>query len=681
MNMKKIKIFATLAVLVSVLASCSDVLIEHPRTLYEPSYFSTDKGVEGGLAYMYVHLRYLYGHEMMIDHQEAGTDEFTWAESATDGHKIADMNVNDTQWSASNNPCSGMWTQCYRAINTANGVIENGEANGVAASLLAEARFFRGFDYFHLVRTFGGVPLDLGSGDLKFNAAPSTYSHRSTVDSVYETCIFPDLEYAVANLPDTPRATGAVTKTTARLYLAKAYLTYAWWNENPNGIPTYPETSGRSASKASGYFQKAYDMAMEGINKAPSNFGLLDNYYDVWRGDNGYNKEVLLFADYTVKSQKYNGPGGLTGYQGGDGQNSAFWMMNPNYTNLQVATDNQPTKIENGRESFSGGKAQAIGRAGEQGYGRPWARMAPVHGVFYKTFADLRDSRLDVTFNMTYKQNATRIAKQTIYGAMREVVPKDGAILKFIPNQPKGVVSYPSDRGAAANGANSFGAGTMEGENAYVIEYNHIGRRNFVGPWKRSIWLTTESTDKGILKTDDSYGQTNIGNPTPNIIARFAEFYFVAAEAAIKGASGGQNAAHQMMSVIRSRAGNYKYSVAEGPSALVPAQVDRNYSAELVAEIPATITIDWLLDEYSREFFAEYRRWYDLTRTQTWIERASTYLMGEDYNKGDTMEKEWKRSIDKHHYLRPIPVGQLNGLVEMDIDWLDANYQNPGYVR
>ena len=681
MNMKKIKIFATLAVLVSVLVSCSDLLEEHPRTLYEPSYFSTDKGVEGGLAYMYVHLRYLYGHEMMIDHQEAGTDEFTWAESATDGHKIADMNVNDTQWSASNNPCSGMWTQCYRAINTANGVIENGEANGVAASLLAEARFFRGFDYFHLVRTFGGVPLDLGSGDLKFNAAPSTYSHRSTVDSVYETCIFPDLEYAVANLPDTPRATGAVTKTTARLYLAKAYLTYAWWNENPNGIPTYPETSGRSASKASGYFQKAYDMAMEGINKAPSNFGLLDNYYDVWRGDNGYNKEVLLFADYTVKSQKYNGPGGLTGYQGGDGQNSAFWMMNPNYTNLQIATDDKPTTIEGGKEKFTGGKSQAITRAGEQGYGRPWARMAPVHGVFYKTFADLRDSRLDVTFNMTYKQNATRIAKQTIYGAMREVVPKDGAILKFIPNQPKGVVSYPSDRGAAANGANSFGAGTMEGENAYVIEYNHIGRRNFVGPWKRSIWLTTESTDKGILKTDDSYGQTNIGNPTPNIIARFAEFYFVAAEAAIKGASGGQNAAHQMMSVIRSRAGNYKYSVAEGPSALVPAQVDRNYSAELVAEIPATITIDWLLDEYSREFFAEYRRWYDLVRTQTWIERASTYLMGEDYNKGDTMEKEWKRSIDKHHYLRPIPVGQLNGLVEMDIDWLDANYQNPGYVR
>ena len=220
MNMKNIKIFATLAVLVSVLASCSTILDEHPRTIYEPSYFSSDKGVEGGLAYMYVHLRQLFGHEVMIDHQEAGTDEFTWAESATSGHKIADMNINDTQWSASNNPCSSMWTYCYRAINTANGVLENGEANGVAASLLAESRFFRGMDYFYLVQTFGGVPLDLGSGNLKFNSAPSTYSHRTPVDSVYEQCIFPDLEFAVANLPDTPRKTGAVSKNTARLYLS-----------------------------------------------------------------------------------------------------------------------------------------------------------------------------------------------------------------------------------------------------------------------------------------------------------------------------------------------------------------------------------------------------------------------------------------------------------------------------
>ena len=304
--------------------------------------------------------------------------------------------------------------------------------------------------------------------------------------------------------------------------------------------------------------------------------------------------------------------------------------------------------------------------------------MAPVHSVFYNIFNDERDSRLDVTFNMAYKQNQTRYYGRTVYGAQGQPFAEDAVCLKFIPNQPKGTVSYPSDRGAKANGANSFGAGTMPGENAYVIEYNHIGRRNFVGPWKRSIYLTTGSTAVGSIKTDTDPGQVNIGNPTPNIIARFAEFYFVAAEAAIKGASGGQAAAHEMMSIIRSRAGNYKYSVAEG-TALKAKEVNRNYSAELVAAIPATIDIDWLLDEYSREFFAEYRRWYDLVRTQKWVERSKKYLMGGDYNAGDTMEKEFTRDIKDHYWLRPIPVGQLNGLV-MEKDELDA-YQNPGYPK
>ena len=41
---------------------------------------------------------------------------------------------------------------------------------------LLAARFFRAFDYFLLVQTFGGVPLDLGSGELKFNITPSRTS-------------------------------------------------------------------------------------------------------------------------------------------------------------------------------------------------------------------------------------------------------------------------------------------------------------------------------------------------------------------------------------------------------------------------------------------------------------------------------------------------------------------------
>ena len=144
----------------------------------------------------------------------------------------------------------------FANINTASGIIENGEAAGIDPALLAEANFFRAFDYFILVQTYGGVPLDLGAGELKFNTSTVRTSVRNTVPEVY-AAIFSDLEKAVENLPENPRLTGTATKNLARLYLSKAYLTYAWWLENPNNIPTYPECT-RNSGEAQSYFQKAW---------------------------------------------------------------------------------------------------------------------------------------------------------------------------------------------------------------------------------------------------------------------------------------------------------------------------------------------------------------------------------------------------------------------------------------
>ena len=114
-----------------------------------------------------------------------------------------------------------MWNVAFSDINTASGVIENGSAAGITESLLSEARFFRAFDYFELVQTFGGVPLDLGAGELKFNINATRTSTRNTVPEVYTKAVFPDLKIAIEQLPDAGRVTGGVTKTAARLVLAK----------------------------------------------------------------------------------------------------------------------------------------------------------------------------------------------------------------------------------------------------------------------------------------------------------------------------------------------------------------------------------------------------------------------------------------------------------------------------
>ena len=91
---------------------------------------------------------------------------------------------------------------------------------------------------------------------------------------------------------------------------------------------------------------------------------------------------------------------------------------------------------------------------------------------------------------------------------------------------------------------------------------------------------------------------------------------------------------------------------------------------------PATIDIEYILAERSREYFGEGYRWFDLVRTQTWSKIAHEYrICGSGWN--DHELKTYTREILPTHYLRPIPQGQLDGMEMTDAE-KDA-YQNPGY--
>jgi len=216
--MKKINIKVMMGALTMLfLSACSGILDEQPRATYEPGFFTTKEGVQSGLTSMYAHLRYIYGQGYYYNITLTGTDEYTWANSADGNFKDADMTSGGTM-TPSTSRADVVWNNAFPNINTASGVIENAEAVGLAPSLIAEARFFRAFDYFQLVQTFGGVPLDLGGGVLKFNKSTVRTSVRNTVPEVYTIGIFPDLKQAVIDLPDAPRIVGAATKTVARLF-------------------------------------------------------------------------------------------------------------------------------------------------------------------------------------------------------------------------------------------------------------------------------------------------------------------------------------------------------------------------------------------------------------------------------------------------------------------------------
>jgi hypothetical protein len=619
---------------------CTKILDEQPRAIYEPGFFKTATGVNGGLTAMYAHLRYLYGQAYYYNSLLTGTDEATWAQSADQNFK--DMDLSGV---GSLTPLSSrsdvLWTTAFPNINTASGIIENAAAVGtISDALVAEARFFRAFDYFQLVQTFGGVPLDLGSGELKFNTSTVRTSVRNTVPEVYTKAIFPDLILASANLPDVGRLTGCVTKTAARLYLANAYLTYGWWLENPNNIPTYPATdrTDPDGHNATYYYQQAYNVATNAITSAGTNFALQATFYDVNLAQNDRNKEILLYADHTQSSEFYNGAS-LTYGSGGAPDNFAGWMMTWNYTNIRSSG------------------TSSVQREASQPLGRPWTRMCPTIGVIENTFADkTNDSRYDGTFTTVYRGNWPKggITNTSLVNANGlSVVPGD-AILTFL-NTDNPAVVY-----ATATGG--IGAGLLPGRSDFVISPDRISRVVYPGLWKLGPYRTDNGT---------GLGQPNAGSTRPYSIAKFSELYFVAAEAAVKGATTvAGKSARELINVIRARAGKWRWDN-NGNVAKVA-----DNSAAMIAATPATIDINYILAERSREFYGEGYRWFDLVRTQTWATIAGSYsICGTNY--GDHTPVTVTRTITPALYLRPIPDAQIQGM-EMSAED-KAAYQNPGY--
>lgn len=639
------------------MTSCGDILDEQARSSYDPTFFSSKQGVEGGLTSLYNQLRNLYGNGYVYSALETGTDEFTYAQSGNGENFTSCDLAKGAPLITSTNCDAGNFWNLFPTINTANGVIENAEAGNMSPSLIAEAYFFRAFYYFHLVRNFGGVPLDLGSGKLKFNSTPSRTSVRNTVAEVYTECIFPDLEKAVSNLPETPRVTGAVTKNVARMYLAKAYLTYAWWLKNPNNIPTYPECE-RNASEAPAYFQKAYDTAITAINN-PGPYALQETYYDVHVATNDRNSEWLLWADHTDQSDQYNGVGKNAWGNGASPENFASWFPCCNYTLISVDGLNP------------------VQRDLVPGLGRPWTRIAPIIEVFTQTFADkVNDSRYDGTFTYRFRANWQK-ASATSTGFRASIKGANGLpinpghwgdyaadieghnyglgdpVLTFLDNKDENV-KYTDDDAAV-------GAGILPNRADYVINPTDITRQLYPVIWKIGPYRTDNGTGFG--------AGVNSGSTRPYVIAKFSEFYFIAAEANVMGATG-EKSAYELINIIRARAGKWRWDNNNGESKV------EDHSGAMIGATPHTITIEYIMQERSREYFGEGHRWYELTRTQTWEKLAGVYHMGGMTFKEHTNAKI-ERAIEPKHYLRPIPQSQLDAL-EMSKEE-KAAYQNPKY--
>jgi hypothetical protein len=154
---------------------------------------------------------------------------------------------------------------------------------------------------------------------------------------------------------------------------------------------------------------------------------------------------------------------------------------------------------------------------------------------------------------------------------------------------------------------------------------------------------------------DPNRADVNDASTRPFIFARFADVYLIAAEAYFKM---GDNAnAASMLNVIRQRAA----LGTTNPS---------GYAAAVTAQTiaPSDVTLDFILDERTRELFGECQRWWDLVRTQTLSERLS------QWNPTEAFTHYSSSSPANAYSLRPIPQTQINLVTSGP-----AFPQNPGY--
>jgi hypothetical protein len=605
--MKKYKLigFAGLLLVLTMAAGCKKILQEHPESAIVPSIFNTEGGLVGGVGGVYNDLRSLWGTEGFTMQCLGGTDETQEGASVTspDFFTYNPMNSADET--------NGWWNTAYQDINTLNAVLQYAKtfpADTIVDQCVAQAHFLRAFWYYYLVINFGDVPLHT-----TYITVPSTSDTRQPMAQVYDT-IFSDLNYAAAQLQvqspvnasaAAPFGGKAAAQGAALYLLGKTYLTRGW----------------SSAAQPSDFNQAITIFTNLIANQTTYGFGLWADYGDAF-GENvvpvtgsratwDYGKESIFVSDHSsnTKYGQYTVGGGAAG---GAAQNLLPWFQRFNYpanSGINAYLKSPGVLASTGATMMTRDVLN----------GRPFIRVMPNNPYV-----------LGEAFDSTDRVNDTR------YGKTFQTV--------FIANTA-GV----SNTAGAANNSRGIGYTMNVGVDTAVWfpPYEVPGAPQFNGttPFKGIIIppsLQTSSFFPANRKFDDpSRPAADFNDPStrPVIIWRFSDVYLLLAEAYFK--TGDLTDAATAINVIRERSA---YSASN--TAL------QNTAAAAAMDITAgDVTLDFILDERSREFYGEGIRWWDLARTESLLERVQKWN-----------PVQAGAHLQSYMVLRPIPQSQIDAV-------------------
>ncbi|PWJ59393.1 SusD-like starch-binding protein associating with outer membrane [Dyadobacter jejuensis] len=277
-------------------ASCSEQLIEKPKSLASENFYNTDAEAEAAVNAIYGPMRTNNGLGINYPAQLEGMADYGNSRGSQTPVSLY-QGLDNTNA----NRVGVIWDNFYQSIRNANLVIQNvptgtdiTEANKL--KYVAEAKFLRSLLYFALVRNWDGVPLRTEANMSEANLP------RATVAEVYQQIVADALE-AENGLPDTPAAIGRPTKWAAKTLLSEVYL--------------YQEDWAQASAKAgeviaSGKFDLVATTVSEDLQKifGPEVVNTPEEiFYFKYNRQQGFG--LVSYAHRKTSEYNYYGPGGV----------------------------------------------------------------------------------------------------------------------------------------------------------------------------------------------------------------------------------------------------------------------------------------------------------------------------------------------------------------------------------
>ncbi len=264
--MKKRNIFYTqiifLIAVLSMITSCDVVeLEEDPKSFISPEgFFNTPAQIESILAGT---MRRSFSNWGGYSYQPGF-------------HRHSDQN-NGGNLVITQNYGSGIWSIHWANLKDINHAIKamvdgnlEGTSSDVQDQLMGQLKFLRAWNYFQLVRHWGGVPIITEETEDYFSLLPE----RASVAEVYNL-IESDLQEAIQKLPEEwGGMEGRPTRDAAKGMMAKAYLTMA----------TAPLNEPSNYAKAAAMAKEVMDAG---------NYSLADSIQDVFSMETKYGPEMM----------------------------------------------------------------------------------------------------------------------------------------------------------------------------------------------------------------------------------------------------------------------------------------------------------------------------------------------------------------------------------------------------